>query len=275
MPYCYLGVSALKTYLNDTTARYDAEYLRALEAVSRQIDDWLDRTFQPYTATQYYTATNPTELVVDDVLSVTSIALDEAGTRTYATTMSTTDYELAPYNATQREQPYTLIETQPQTQYLFIETPRGVRVSGEWGYWDRRTTVPVALSSSGLSATATACTLSAASTTVQAGHTLLLDNERLYVTAVSSATISLDRAQHGTSASTHAGGATIERYEYPSPIVEACRLQATRLFKRRDAPLGSFAGPTEMVENVVEVSRLDPDVEQLIAQYHRLTWLGV
>ena len=276
MPHSYLGLGHLKPYLNDTTTRSEAEYLRALEGVSQQIDDWLDRTFQPYTATLYYTADSPHCLMVDDLLSVTSIKLDLSADRTYATTMTSTNYELAPYNAVQAEQPYTIVETRPSGQYDFPTVSRGVQVVASWGYWDRRRTMPVTLStSSGVSASDTAMVLNAASTAIQAGHTLLIDSERVYVTAVSSATVSIDRAQHGTTASTHSTGTAIQRYEYPSPIVEACRIQATRLYKRRDAPFGSFAGPTDVTENVVEVSRLDPDVEQLLQTYHRKTWLGV
>jgi len=273
--YSYLSVEALKPYLNDTTNRADAEYRRALEAVSRQIDDWLDRTFQPYTATQYYTADDPNCLMVDDLLSVTSIKLDQAGTRTYATSMSTSDYELAPYNAAAKDQPYTIIETQPQAQYVFIDTPRGVQVVGNWGYWNRRTTLACTVSATtGISTASTSFTASAPGV-IETGQTLLIDSEQVYVTGVSGSVVSIDRAQNGTTLATHSTGTTLQRYEYPSPIVEACRIQATRLYKRRDAPFGSFAGPTDLTENVVEVSRLDPDVEQLIMNYHRKSWLGV
>jgi len=54
----------------------------------------------------------------------------------------------------------------------------------------------------------------------------------------------------------------------PTPITQACIIQASRIFKRLDSPLGvlSFGDMGS-----IRVSRyLDPDVEQLVAPYRRL-----
>lgn len=54
----------------------------------------------------------------------------------------------------------------------------------------------------------------------------------------------------------------------PTPIKQACLLQASRIFKRYDSPLG-VAGFGDM--GVVRVgSRLDPDVEHLVMPYRSL-----
>ena len=54
----------------------------------------------------------------------------------------------------------------------------------------------------------------------------------------------------------------------PTPITQACIIQASRIFKRLDSPLG-IAGFGDM--GAMRVSRyLDPDVEQLVAPYRRL-----
>lgn len=53
-----------------------------------------------------------------------------------------------------------------------------------------------------------------------------------------------------------------------SDIVEACLLQSMRLWRRKDAPFG-VAGVSEMGQAIV-ISRLDPDVQQLISRYRRL-----
>lgn len=273
--HSYLSVDALKPYLNDTTDRNNAEYRRALEGVSQEIDDWLDRTFQPYTATQYYTAEDAHCMMVDDLLSVTSVKLDLSADRTYATTMTSTNYDLAPYNAVQREQPYTIVETRPSGQYHFPTVSRGVEIVGTWGYWSRTKTLPVTVSTAtAISTSSTAFTASSPGQ-IAVGQTVLIDSEQCYVTSVNGSICSIERAQNGTTLAAHSTAAAIAVYQYPSPIVEACRVQATRLFKRKDAPFGSFAGPTDVTENVVEVSRLDPDVEQLLKNYHRITWLAV
>jgi len=54
----------------------------------------------------------------------------------------------------------------------------------------------------------------------------------------------------------------------PTPITQACIIQASRIFKRLDSPLGvlSFGDMGS-----IRVSRyLDPDVEQLVAPYRKL-----
>lgn len=54
----------------------------------------------------------------------------------------------------------------------------------------------------------------------------------------------------------------------PTAITQACVIQASRIFKRLDSPLG-VAGFGDM--GAIRVSRyLDPDVEQLVAPYRKL-----
>jgi hypothetical protein len=54
----------------------------------------------------------------------------------------------------------------------------------------------------------------------------------------------------------------------PTSITQACVIQASRIFKRLDSPLG-IAGFGDM--GAMRVSRyLDPDVEQLVAPYRRV-----
>lgn len=55
--------------------------------------------------------------------------------------------------------------------------------------------------------------------------------------------------------------------EYPD-LVEACLLQSMRLWRRKDAPFG-VAGVSDMGQAFV-ISKLDPDVQQLISKYRRL-----
>ena len=59
----------------------------------------------------------------------------------------------------------------------------------------------------------------------------------------------------------------------PTAIKQACLIQAERLYKRKDSPFG-VAGSTDF--GVVRLlSKLDPDVEQLVKPYRRLRLPGV
>jgi hypothetical protein len=54
----------------------------------------------------------------------------------------------------------------------------------------------------------------------------------------------------------------------PSPVKQACIIQASRLFKRLDSPLG-VAGFGDL--GAIRVSRfLDPDMAQLVEPYRRM-----
>lgn len=56
--------------------------------------------------------------------------------------------------------------------------------------------------------------------------------------------------------------------EVPDVVVQATILQATRLFRRKDAPFG-VAGSPEVGSEVRLLSRLDPDVALLVAPLRR------
>ncbi len=58
----------------------------------------------------------------------------------------------------------------------------------------------------------------------------------------------------------------------PTPIKQACLLQASRLFKRREAPFG-VAGSVEFGSELRLLSKLDPDVELIVGAYRR--WWAV
>lgn len=61
--------------------------------------------------------------------------------------------------------------------------------------------------------------------------------------------------------------------EVPQAIIEATLLQATRLYKRKDAPFG-IAGSVELGQLQV-IGNIDPDVKQLIAPFRKFAAVGV
>lgn len=274
MPHSYLGREDLKAILGDTRSVNDASYRRALEAVAEQIDQVTNRTFRTVQGARYFTPLGPLGVDVDDLLSVTAVRLDQSNDRTYGTTLSTRDYELEPFNAPADRRPYDQIVVAPNGGYRFSRSRRSVRVDGSWGYWSDAGQVGARLSSA-LDATSTAFTL-ASSTTVQAQQTVLIGSEQIYLNDLSSSGLaSVDRAVNGTTGATHSTADTLSVYRYPAPIVEAARIQASRLYKRRDAPLGVQAAGLDVTEGVVQIMRLDPDVEKLLENYRRFSFLAV
>lgn len=59
----------------------------------------------------------------------------------------------------------------------------------------------------------------------------------------------------------------------PSPVKQACLIQAARLWKRKDAPFG-VAGSVDLGSELRLLSALDPDVQVLLGAYRR-AWVVV
>jgi hypothetical protein len=97
-----------------------------IEGVSRFIDSDRGRRFYAASETRYYVPASNDLVVVDDLLSVTTLKTDEDGDGTFERTWTASDYLLAPYNANLDGMPYTSIERAFQGSFLF---PLGSRRS--------------------------------------------------------------------------------------------------------------------------------------------------
>ena len=273
-PCSYLGLNDFKEALGTTLSTHDATYRAILEGVTRQIDDDLDRTFQPYQGTRYYTAREGDHLDVEDLLSVDAIRLDLSQDRTYNTSLTTSDWELGPYNAAAEKRPYTRIDIRPNGKWRFFGGRRGNRVDGTWGYWQDLAAVSAMLSTS-LAATSTSLPL-AGSASLQPGQTVLIGSEQVYLNSIDTSSNALvERAVNGTTAASHTTSEQIQVYRYPGPVVQATKIQALRIAKRPDAPFGVTAGGLAATEMVIRIPKLDPDVEALLMTYRRYRFLAV
>ncbi len=136
----YTTLANLKARLKiSTTDTADDAVLEAvIEAASRAIDAHCGRHFYTTTTdeTRYYTAEFADLLFLpDDVVSVTTLATDADGDRTYETTWAATDYDLEPDNAALGGEPYTRIAVTPAGRYAFpVGVRRGVKIAGKFGY---------------------------------------------------------------------------------------------------------------------------------------------
>ncbi len=268
----YASLSELKASLGiaSSDTADDAEHRRVLERVSRFIDDYCGRHFYVKTATKTFTAEESDYLLLTgDLLSITTLKTDEDEDWDYDYSWAVTDYHLYPFNGF----PKWKIMVKAQGDYTFPSQIEGVQIAGQWGYGDGESATPYADSG-----TATAEELDATETgvdvvdgtKVEVGNTILVESEQMYVTAVATNTLTVVRGVNGTTAATHATAKTVYVYQYPGPVIEACLIQAARIWKRKDAPFG-VTGATEFGQASVIV-RLDPDVRQLLSTYR---WIAV
>lgn len=138
--YCSLDALKARLGLGSTDTRDDEVLEGVIEAVSRAIDAECfggESQFYPVTATRLYTPTYIDQLLVDDLLTLTSLATDHAGNGVYSVIWATTDYLLAPYNAPTMSvpRPYWKIEVAALGKNRFpVGIRRSVQVVGSWGW---------------------------------------------------------------------------------------------------------------------------------------------
>jgi hypothetical protein len=134
----YATLAELKLELKITDSTDDDKLELALDAASRWIDTACGWRFYTTSSdeTRYYTATMSGRLdVLEGIVSLTTLACDQDGDRTYEETWTvTTDYDLTPHNANTDGQPYTAIETSPLSRYGFSKWRKGVKLVGKFGY---------------------------------------------------------------------------------------------------------------------------------------------
>jgi hypothetical protein len=135
----YITLAQFKTLANvqGTDSSRDAEIEETIEAVSRLIDGHCHRRFYVNGSdeTRYYTSKSAAVFdCPDDIVSITTLATDADGSRAWATTWATTDYDLQPFNAVLDGKPYTQITLNPMGTVSFVTWPKGVKIVGKFGY---------------------------------------------------------------------------------------------------------------------------------------------
>lgn len=235
---CYATLAAVKADLSISATTHDATLLRYLESCSRAIDRYCSRFFYVETGTRYQTAVERGQaryLPLDaDLLSVSAFAADSELDGTYdgETWVSGTDYWLSPYN----KWPKTQVEETGFGDWAFCMEPRRYKITGNWGYGDGRSATPYEASGlTGAVATTSGTTLTAsadASTTIYAGQTILVESEQMFVSAVSTTSITVERGVNGTTAASH-NAAAISIYQYPNDITQFTSWLVQSEFKDR------------------------------------------
>lgn len=107
-----------------------------LDAVIRLLGRRLGRNFLPGTVgdIRYYTRTTPMRVTIDDFSAITAVAVDLEGGSDYETTITSTYWYGAPYNAAAEGMPYTQIELRHDTPTVFPAYRHSIKVTGTTGF---------------------------------------------------------------------------------------------------------------------------------------------
>ena len=279
MANTYATLEMLKgpSALNITGSGDDARLLAMAEAASRLIDRHCNRHFYVSRATRRFDGNGGPRLLLPDLVRVDDggVRTDDGREGTFGTTWDPRDYVLLPRNADPESsggdsRPYTSIEVSGSGRRQAWPTGRGtVQITGEWG-WQRRLrrrgetrgvvadAVAGEVRVSGEPGPSTLRQGSGRTDLGTAGHTLLIDEEQLYVREAGDGTLEVDRGVNGTEASEHDAGTPVYVFEYPGPVVEAALVQTVRLWRLAN-------GGSEPEGRVV----LDADVRALLGSYRK------
>ena len=278
MTNAYVSLDTLKSagVLNITGTGDDTRLRTLTENVSRMVDRYCNRHFFALGATRKFDGGGTLALLLPDLISIdaSGVKTDDDRDRTFETTWATTDYLLLPSNANPtsaenpQSRPYSRIEVDVDagTKSEFPVGRQTVQIGGQWGFW-RHLARATETANAIADATTTSVTVSSR-TDVEAGHTLLVDSELVYVQSYSGNTLTVARGVNGTTAASHSSGVAIDIYEYPGPIVEATILKAARLWRRKDSVLSGVTGLPETGQGSVS-SRLNADTAVMLGQYRK------
>ncbi len=269
MTNAYADLTTLKStgVLNISGTTYDTRLRDLLEAVSRLVDRYCNRRFYVLVATRVFDGDGGTELQVQDLIGVTSLKTDDNLDRTFETTWAASDYLLYPPNSAPTKawgRPYTwvTVDVEAGNEDVFTTGMQTVQITGKWGY--REVTEDIGADiNEGAQYSATLTVTDGSKFAV--GQTVLIESEQLYVSVISTNDLTVVRGVNGSTAAAHSDGTDISVYRYPETVVEACLIQASRLWKRKDARFAAQSG----VSAGDGLRGLDPDVRQLLGPYRR------
>jgi len=245
-------------------ARDQASVLDALETASRRVDERCNRYFYAKTDTLVLHGNGASELWIPDLLSATTVKLDEDGDRTFELTLAAaTDYYVERAgNDDVDGLPKTMLrlDTTNGQRAGFAGRKRLIEIAGRWGYTEETEAVGTA----GEALDAAEAGLDVADGTLFAiGQTINIDDEDMYVSAISTNTLTIVRGVNGTTDVAHLTAAPIVRYVYTPAVRMAAIMWAGRMWKRRETAYSNvIANP---VVGSFEVWKMaDPDIEGLL-----------
>ena len=260
--YVDLGTIKAPGGLNLTSTEDDSSLLMWANTASRFIDAYTHRYFYCLESTKYFDGASTVLFLAEDVLSITSLSLDVYGNKTYSTSMASTDYERYPLT----KLPTTYLKTANNAKYTnFASGIRaGVKIAGVFGYGTGLTATPyidTGITGTVATAAGTLLTLSAGSI-VQAGQTIRLESEQMYVSSAGPIVATVIRGVNGTTAAAHAA-AEIYIYQYHDSVVGAAMMQLSIWWERRKSAYASKVGNTTTGEYEI-YKGLDPTVKALL-----------
>jgi hypothetical protein len=271
----YADLTTLKSssFLNKSDTNDDVYFLGLLEAASRAIDTWCKRHFYVFEGTRYFDGRGEI-LLLDDILSITTLKADADQDGTFENSYTAnTDYELYPLNS----YPKLRAEISSRTSRVYSDfncgVKKGIEIVGVFGHGDGESATPYAdsgavVNTGGMTNSITTHALATGKgASFAIGQTIRIDTEQMYISGISTDTLTVKRGINGTTAAAHLAAAVIYIYKYPELIKLACLIQTMRWWARKDTAFQNASSSPELGQ-WISYKELDPDVRMIIHQFH-------
>lgn len=236
--YCTVAQAKLELESSSTVASLTANLLSYANVVSRRIDNLMGGVrykrpyFAPYleqrsiqVSPRNVNSVNNTLLLNNNLLAIDAVSI--GGT---VATGSVTQYppNISPFQALQLANTYGSWYACTTAQPPFYAL-----VTGVWGYhsdyanaWETITTLNGNITSSTTSVIVTSAT------NLSEGHLIRVDDEYMEITTIATNTLTVKRAQNGTTASAHLTGGNVDIFlvepEISRIVARQCALMVTR-----------------------------------------------
>jgi hypothetical protein len=262
----YVDISEIKARLNIAGSGDDAQIAETGVLASRFIDAYANRYFYVVEEARYGTGRFSDRYAIPgfDLISLSALALDLDQDGTFESTVASTEYVLEPFGGP----PYRLVTFRNLAVAggLAKAIVKGYRLTGKWGYKEETKAISVTASGSHTASITTLTT--SADGVVQPGMTLRWESEQVYVSARTAAsTYTVSRGVNGTTAASHATGTAFSRLVAPDFVREAAKIEAIRLWKRKDQ---AYADRVVLAEgSLAPMQQVSPVTRQLLARCRR------
>lgn len=268
-PLINLAYARAHRGLQTAETSWDAVLYQFIKEASADFQTGLNRVCAPYTATQTMGINScfgrmlDVDREADDLLAVTTLTNGDGSV------LGASTYSLRPYNVYPKAT--IALEQSSGAFWSFPYTDSRITLAGTWGYvphWGSHLSASGAVIPVGnLSDSATSVTLASGGGAFSVGDLIVVDSEWMLVTGVSSNTLTLVRAQLGTTAAAHTSGAAIYLYTVVDDIRFAVREMVVYYYKTKDQ-IG--ARVTVFDGGAVQVQDIDPAVDRIRKRHKRV-----
>jgi hypothetical protein len=138
--YCTLNDLRAVFNVPDAVVVNDQMMVDAINSASRWIEQYCMRQFYKSTGgTRYFTTDRADQVLIDDLLKITSLATDDANDKSYSQSWATADYFPEPINGGADFLPYTRLNVTFYNGLRFPVSDRWhsefrIKIVGDWGF---------------------------------------------------------------------------------------------------------------------------------------------